>query len=70
LKFLDRLSDCNGAVTNNEAENSRGAKESGATMPRPPDLVGRAKSDHCHAPGESRPVKAGIHFVSNAFSRR
>jgi len=45
------MSDRNGAVTNREAENSRGAKESGA---RPPNLVGRAKSDHCNAPRESR----------------
>jgi len=38
------MSDHNGAVTNREAENSRGAKESGATMPKPPNLVGRAKA--------------------------
>jgi len=28
--------------------------ESGATIPKPPNLVRRAKSDHCSAPGESR----------------
>ena len=57
------MSDRNGAVTNREAENSRGAKESGATIPRPPNLVGKAKSDRCNAPGESRPIKARINLL-------
>ena len=37
-------------------------------MPKPPNLVGRAKSDYCSAPGESRLVKTGINFDNNAFS--
>ena len=51
-----------------EAENSIDDKESGATMPRPPNLVGRAKSERRRAPGGSRPVKVGINFVNKAFS--
>ena len=43
----------NGAVTYSEAENSASDKESGATMPKPPNLVGRAKSERCSVPGES-----------------
>ena len=39
------MSDRKGAVTYIEAENSIDDKESGATMPRPPNLVGRAKSE-------------------------
>ena len=58
----------NGVVTYSEAENSAGDKESGATMPKPPNLIGREKSERCSIPGESRPVKAGMNFVNSAFS--
>ena len=37
-------------------------------MPKPANLFGRANSDCCSSPGESRPAKAGINFVNNAFS--
>ena len=58
----------NGAVTYSEAENSAGDKESGATMPKPQNLVGRAKRERCSVPGGSRPFQAGMNFVNSAFS--